>query len=122
MTQMVLNGQILRALSSLGNAALFINLSGRSLETKDVSNYCFRYCFSIPHFENVLQADFHKHFILHLPFLVAQNARFMISHLRFAHLLEKALGLLFKTDNHKVRYFRAQFLTCNRQTDLCQKI
>lgn len=47
MAQMVLNGQILRALSSLGNSALFIDLSGWSLETKDVSIYCFRYCFSI---------------------------------------------------------------------------
>ena len=101
MTQMVLTGQILRALSSLGNSALFINLSGRSLETKDVSIYCFRYSFSTSHFESVLQGytpTFPNLSNLHFPFLIVQNACFMISHLRFAHLLEKALGLLFKTD------------------------
>ena len=42
----------------------------------------------------------------------------MSLHLRFANLLEKALGLniLFETNNQKVPYFRAQFLLCNRQT------
>ena len=48
---------------------------------------------------------------LHLPFLISQNACFRISHLRFAHLLEKALGLLFKTNiTKKSAIFRHSFL------------
>ena len=40
---------------------------------------------------------------LHLPFLISHNACFMISHLRFAHLLDKALALLLQNrHNQKV--------------------
>ena len=46
----------------------------------------------------------------------------MSLHLRFANLMEKALGLniLFETNNQKVLYFRAQFLPRNRQTEMNQ--
>ena len=123
MAQMVLIGQILRALSSLGNSALFINLSGRRLETKDVSIYCFRYCFSISHFESVLQANFHKHFKFAFTIPDRAKCHFYDFALKIRAFTEKsARPLVQNRHNQKVRYFRAQFLTCNRQTDICQKI
>ena len=39
-------GQRWRAPSAAGNTAVYINLSGRSLETRDLLSYCFRYCLS----------------------------------------------------------------------------
>ena len=59
---MVLIGQILRALSPLGNSALLIKLVRAELRNKGRLSSCFHYCSSISHFENAFQADFHKHF------------------------------------------------------------
>ena len=109
MTQMVLNGQILRALSSLGNSALFINLSGQSLETKDVS-ICFPYCFSISHFESVLQADFHKHF--KFAFTIPNRAKclFYDFALKLRAFTGKSARPLVQTDTKKSAIFGRSFL------------
>ena len=120
---MTQNGShILRALSPLGNSALLINFSGRSKETKTfqvivfaiVSRYHTSRMHCKPTFTNISN--------FHLPFLISQNACFRISHLRFAHFLEKSAWPLLQTNiTKKVCYFPAQFLPCNRQTKICQK-